>query len=100
MGIADTAEGISHAAGGCSAHSGAHRSDVNEERSVWRGSQEDNMRNVLDRFRKNEGGAAAFEYTLVAAILAVILLAAWPGFYDGFMASWIHSGTAIRTAIP
>jgi pilus assembly protein Flp/PilA len=34
------------------------------------------MKNVIDRFLKDESGATAIEYGLIAALIAVVLVAA------------------------
>ena len=38
--------------------------------------------------------------SMIAALLFAAILAAWPNFYDGFMASWTNAGKTIRDAIP
>lgn len=57
------------------------------------------MRSIIKRFLKNEDGATAIEYAMIATMIAAALLAAWPGFYDGFMASWANAGNVIRDAV-
>lgn len=57
------------------------------------------MRTLLVRFLRDENGASAIEYTLIASLLAIALLAAWPGFYSGFMTSWTNAGTVIAGAV-
>lgn len=57
------------------------------------------MRSIIKRFLKNEDGATAIEYAMIATMIAAALLAAWPGFYDGFMASWTNAGAVIRDAV-
>jgi len=57
------------------------------------------MRSIIKRFLKNEDGATAIEYAMIATMIAAALLAAWPGFYDGFMASWTNAGNVIRDAV-
>ncbi len=57
------------------------------------------MKAVLRRFGRDEDGATAIEYAMIATMIAAALLAAWPGFYEGFMASWTNAGTTIREAV-
>ncbi|HRE22440.1 MAG TPA: Flp family type IVb pilin [Rhabdaerophilum sp.] len=57
------------------------------------------MKAVLRRFARDEEGATAIEYAMIATMIAAALLAAWPGFYDGFMASWTNAGQVIRDAV-
>lgn len=57
------------------------------------------MMGMMKRFAADESGATAIEYSLIAALLTAALLAAWPGFYDGFMSSWTNAGSVIRDAV-
>lgn len=57
------------------------------------------MKALLMRFAEDRRGATAIEYSLIAVLLAAALLAAWPNFYDGFMASWTNAGKVIREAV-
>lgn len=57
------------------------------------------VKTLLARFGRDEGGATAIEYSLIACLIAAALLAAWPGFYSGFMASWTNAGEVIRNAV-
>lgn len=57
------------------------------------------MKAVLRRFARDEDGATAIEYAMIATMIAAALLAAWPGFYEGFMASWTNAGATIRDAV-
>ncbi|CAN1528952.1 Flp Flp pilus assembly protein, pilin Flp [Rhabdaerophilaceae bacterium] len=57
------------------------------------------MVKVLKAFLANERGATAIEYSLIAALLFAAILAAWPNFYSGFMASWTNAGEVIREAV-
>ncbi len=50
-------------------------------------------------FAQDERGATAIEYTLIAVMLCTALLAGWPGFYEGFMASWTNAGEVIQKAV-
>jgi pilus assembly protein Flp/PilA len=50
-------------------------------------------------FAADETGATAIEYSLIATLIAAALLAAWPNFYDGFMASWTNAGKAMTDAL-
>lgn len=58
------------------------------------------MRNLFRRFAQDESGATAIEYTLIACLISAALLAAWPSFYSGFLASWTNAGAVIATAVP
>lgn len=57
------------------------------------------MKAVLQRFLRDEDGATAIEYAMIATMIAAALLAAWPGFYEGFMASWTNAGSVIKNAV-
>lgn len=57
------------------------------------------MEQWIRRFARDERGATAIEYTLIACLLAAALLAAWPSFYSGFMASWTNAGSAMTSAL-
>ncbi|MCA3652824.1 MAG: Flp family type IVb pilin [Methylobacterium sp.] len=57
------------------------------------------MKQVLKAFVQDERGATAIEYTLIAVMLCTALLAGWPGFYEGFMASWTNAGEVIQNAV-
>ena len=57
------------------------------------------MKSLLARFRRDKRGATAIEYSLIAALLFSAIMAAWPGFYDGFMASWTNAGKVIKNAV-
>lgn len=57
------------------------------------------MKAVLRRFVRDEDGATAIEYAMIATLMAAALLAAWPAFYDGFMASWTNAGATISGAV-
>jgi pilus assembly protein Flp/PilA len=58
------------------------------------------MRRLIGAFIRNEDGATAIEYAMIGAMMFVAIMAAWPGFYDGFMASWTNAGSVIKTAVP
>jgi Flp pilus assembly pilin Flp len=57
------------------------------------------MTGLLTAFLKDENGATAIEYSMVAAMLFVIITAAWPGFYEGFMVTFTNAGKVIREAV-
>lgn len=57
------------------------------------------MKAILRRFARDKDGATAIEYAMIATMIAAALLAAWPGFYEGFMASWTNAGSVIRDAV-
>lgn len=50
-------------------------------------------------FMRDERGATAIEYTLIAVMLCSALLAAWPSFYNGFLSSWTNAGEVIQNAV-
>lgn len=56
-------------------------------------------RRLFGQFTKDESGATAIEYSLIAALLFAAILAAWPGFYSGFMESWTNNGAVIANAV-
>jgi pilus assembly protein Flp/PilA len=39
------------------------------------GSQESAMKNLMTKFRKNESGATAIEYALIAGLIGVVIIA-------------------------
>lgn len=57
------------------------------------------MGNLFRAFLRDEDGATAIEYSLIAALLFAAIMAAWPNFYDGFMASWTNAGAVIKDAV-
>ncbi|MGL5446982.1 MAG: Flp family type IVb pilin [Rhabdaerophilum sp.] len=57
------------------------------------------MRRLCKDFIRNEDGATAIEYSLIAAMIFAALMAAWPGFYSGFMESWTNAGEVIKNAV-
>ena len=57
------------------------------------------MLTKLKNFAVNEDGATAIEYAMIASLIFAAVLAAWPGFYEGFMASWTNVGAVIRDAV-
>ncbi|MFY8116000.1 MAG: Flp family type IVb pilin [Rhabdaerophilum sp.] len=57
------------------------------------------MKALLKRFAEDRQGATAIEYSLIAVLLAGALLAAWPSFYEGFLASWTNAGSVIKNAV-
>jgi Flp pilus assembly pilin Flp len=57
------------------------------------------MGNRFRRFIRDDSGATAIEYSLIACLLAAAIIAAWPGFYGGFMASWTNIGAVISSAV-
>lgn len=57
------------------------------------------MGNRFRRFVRDDSGATAIEYSLIAALLFAAITAAWPGFYAGFMASWTNIGAVISSAV-
>lgn len=57
------------------------------------------MKQLFRRFLRNEDGATAIEYSMIACMLFIAILAAWPNFYSGFMASWTNAGAVIASAV-
>ena len=57
------------------------------------------MKMLVRRFVQNESGATAIEYSMIASMLFIAITTAWPGFYDGFLASWTNAGAVIRDAV-
>lgn len=57
------------------------------------------MKNLIKRFAEDRQGATAIEYTLIASVIGAALLAAWPPFYEGFMAAWTNVGKVIKGAV-
>lgn len=54
------------------------------------------MTQQFRQFLRDENGATAIEYSLIVALMTAALLAAWPGFYEGFMTSWTNVGEFIK----
>lgn len=57
------------------------------------------MKHMIQRFVRDDEGATAIEYSLIACLLAGILVAIWPLFYGDFMATWTNVGKTITTAV-
>lgn len=57
------------------------------------------MMTVFRRFARDESGATALEYTLIAVLMAAALIAAWPPFYNAFLATWTNAGATIKSAV-
>ncbi|KAB2709747.1 pilus assembly protein Flp/PilA [Ochrobactrum intermedium] len=55
------------------------------------------MTNIFSRFRKNESGATAIEYGLIAALMAVIVIAAFTGLGTALKNKFTEIGTTIST---
>lgn len=53
------------------------------------------MSKIVARFVKDESGATAIEYGLIAAIMAVALIAAFPFVTGGLTTSFINIGTML-----
>lgn len=56
------------------------------------------MRNLLNRFAKDESGATAIEYGLIAALIAVAIIAAVGTLGGRLKATFEEVDTAIGTA--
>jgi Flp pilus assembly pilin Flp len=54
---------------------------------------------LLKRFIAQEDGATAIEYAIIAVMMMVVFLAAWPQFYDGFIAVWTDNGKVMANAV-
>jgi pilus assembly protein Flp/PilA len=53
------------------------------------------MSKLFARFAKDESGATAIEYGLIAAIMAVALIAAFPFVTDGLTTSFTNIGSML-----
>lgn len=56
------------------------------------------MTNLFKRFAKDESGATAIEYGLIAAIVAVIIVAVFPIIQGGLNTSFNRISTALSEA--
>lgn len=56
------------------------------------------MTNLFKRFAKDESGATAIEYGLIAAIIAVIIVAVFPIIRGGLNDSFNRISQALRNA--
>jgi len=56
------------------------------------------MKAIFKRFRKNEDGATAIEYGLIAALIAVVIIGAVTILGTQIRASFTSIGSAIETA--
>jgi pilus assembly protein Flp/PilA len=54
------------------------------------------MSKVFARFLKNESGATAIEYGLIAAIMAVALIAAFPTITNGLKGAFNNIGNTLN----
>jgi Flp pilus assembly pilin Flp len=57
------------------------------------------MKKLVRSFLRDEDGATAIEYSLIAVLLAGTLVAIWPLFYGDFMATWTNVGKTISSAV-
>lgn len=55
------------------------------------------MIGIFRKFRKNESGATAIEYGLIAALMAVIVIAAFTGLGTALKEKFEEIGTTIST---
>ncbi|MCQ9146090.1 Flp family type IVb pilin [Ochrobactrum sp. BTU2] len=55
------------------------------------------MMKIFRKFRKNESGATAIEYGLIAALMAVIVIAAFTGLGDALKTKFTEIATTIKT---
>lgn len=58
------------------------------------------MKNLFSRFVKDESGATAIEYGLIAALIAVALIAALNLLQDNLSGTFNTVGTALNSATP
>ena len=56
------------------------------------------MKAIFKRFRKNEDGATAIEYGLIAALIAVVIIGAVTILGTQIRSSFTSIGTAIQSA--
>jgi Flp pilus assembly pilin Flp len=56
------------------------------------------MKAAISRFARDERGATAIEYTVIAVLMAAALVALWPAFYSDFTQSWVERGESIKNA--
>ena len=56
------------------------------------------MSKLFSRFRKNESGATAIEYALIAALMATIIIAAFTGLGTTIKQKFTDIGTTISGA--
>jgi len=57
------------------------------------------LRQKLEQFLRNEDGATAIEYSLIAVLLAGILTSVWKVFYPDYMATWTDIGAYIESTV-
>ena len=57
------------------------------------------LRQKLEQFLRNEDGATAIEYSLIAALLASILTSVWKVFYPDYMSTWTDIGSYIESTV-
>jgi Flp pilus assembly pilin Flp len=57
------------------------------------------MKAVISRFARDENGATAIEYSMIATGIAAALLALWQGFYGDFTGTWVNIGGTIAAAV-
>ena len=55
------------------------------------------MKNLIKRFNKNEAGATAIEYGLIAALIAVVLITSLGTLGNNMSSRFTTIGTAIGT---
>jgi pilus assembly protein Flp/PilA len=53
------------------------------------------MKNLFARFAKDESGATAIEYGLIAALIAVVCIATWEAIGSGLLAKFGSVQTAL-----
>jgi pilus assembly protein Flp/PilA len=63
----------------------------------WTSRGEKIMKSLLTRFRKNESGATAIEYGLIAGLMAVIVITAVATFGTGLQTTFANLSTKLGT---
>lgn len=53
--------------------------------------------NIINRFAKDESGATAIEYSLIAALMAAAIIAALTTFSADLKAAFTNIGTTLKT---
>lgn len=55
------------------------------------------MKSLVTRFRKNEAGATAIEYGLIAGLMAVLVIGALSTFGTGLTSTFTNIGSRLST---
>ena len=54
------------------------------------------MKNLFARFAKDESGATAIEYGLIAALIAVVCITVWTSIGTGLLAKFTKVSDAVK----